>query len=295
MRTELPGITMKSPLMPASGTFGFGQGYANQYDLNTLGALVTKSTTFDPRVGNQGTIYAEGPSSTLNAVGLKNPGVAHVLAHELPWLASHYPDLPIIASIAGETTAEYVAVATQLSQAPNVAALELNISCPNVDRGGLSFGVDPAIAQAVTAAVVQASLVPVYVKLTPNVTDITVIAQAVAAGGASAIALINTLVGMRFDAKTGQPVITRGTGGISGPALLPLALHMVYQVHQAVDLPIIGMGGVSSGADVLEMQAAGATAVAIGSANYYRQQAIPNILAEYQEITEDHHAANYRA
>ena len=286
MAIQLPGLTMKNPFMPASGTFGFGEGYAKQYDLNLLGALVTKSTTLMPRIGNQGKIYADGPSSTLNAVGLKSPGAEVVLHEKLPWLASHYPDLPIIASIAGADVAEYTAVAKKLSAAPNVKALEVNISCPNVDQGGMAFGTDPSVAAAVTKAVKEASSVPIFVKLTPNVTDITTIAKAVEAAGADGISLINTFVGMRLDIQTGEPILTNVTGGVSGPALFPMALHMVYQVAHTVHIPIIGMGGVSSGHDVAEMLAAGAKAVAIGSANYYQEQAIPKIAAEFARIQE---------
>ena len=286
MAIQLPGLTMKNPFMPASGTFGFGEGYAKQYDLNLLGALVTKSTTLMPRIGNQGKIYADGPSSTLNAVGLKNPGAEVVLHEKLPWLASHYPDLPIIASIAGADVAEYAAVAKKLSAAPNVKALEVNISCPNVDQGGMAFGTDPSVAAAVTQAVKAASSVPIFVKLTPNVTDITTIAKAVEAAGADGISLINTFVGMRLDIQTGEPILTNVTGGVSGPALFPMALQMVYQVAHAVHIPIIGMGGVSSGHNAAEMLAAGAKAVAIGSANYYQEQAIPKIAAEFARIQE---------
>ena len=286
MAIQLPGLTMKNPFMPASGTFGFGEGYAKQYDLNLLGALVTKSTTLMPRIGNQGKIYADGPSSTLNAVGLKNPGGEVVLHEKLPWLASHYPDLPIIASIAGADVAEYAAVAQKLSAAPNVKALEVNISCPNVDQGGMAFGTDPSVAAAVTQAVKAVSSVPIFVKLTPNVTDITTIAKAVEAAGADGISLINTFVGMRLDIQTGEPILTNVTGGVSGPALFPMALQMVYQVAHAVHIPIIGMGGVSSGHDAAEMLAAGAKAVAIGSANYYQEQAIPKIAAEFARIQE---------
>ena len=286
MAIQLPGLTMKNPFMPASGTFGFGEGYAKQYDLNLLGALVTKSTTLMPRIGNQGKIYADGPSSTLNAVGLKNPGAEVVLHEKLPWLASHYPDLPIIASIAGADVAEYAAVAKKLSAAPNVKALEVNISCPNVDQGGMAFGTDPSVAAAVTQAVKAVSSVPIFVKLTPNVTDITTIAKAVEAAGADGISLINTFVGMRLDIQTGEPILTNVTGGVSGPALFPMALQMVYQVAHAVHIPIIGMGGVSSGHNAAEMLAAGAKAVAIGSANYYQEQAIPKIAAEFARIQE---------
>lgn len=286
MAIQLPGLTMKNPFMPASGTFGFGEGYAKQYDLNLLGALVTKSTTLMPRIGNQGNIYADGPSSTLNAVGLKNPGADVVLHEKLPWLGSHYPDLPIIASIAGADVAEYAAVAKKLSAAANVKALEVNISCPNVDQGGMAFGTDPSVAATVTKAVKAASSVPIFVKLTPNVTDITTIAKAVEAAGADGISLINTFVGMRLDIQTGEPILTNVTGGVSGPALFPMALQMVYQVAHGVHIPIIGMGGVSSGHDAAEMLAAGAKAIAIGSANYYQEQAIPKIAAEFARIQE---------
>ena len=234
MAIQLPGFTMKNPLMPASGTFGFGEGYAKEYDLNLLGALVTKSTTLAPRIGNQGTIFADGPDSTLNAVGLKNPGSDVVLHEKLPWLATQYPDLPIIASIAGVDVAEYAAVAKKLSAAPNVKALEVNISCPNVKQGGMAFGTDPEVAAAVTRAVKAASSVPIFVKLTPNVTDITAIAKAVEQAGADGLSLINTFVGMRLDIATGKPLLDNVTGGVSGPALLPMALHMVYQVAHAV-------------------------------------------------------------
>ena len=286
MAIQLPGFTMKNPLMPASGTFGFGEGYAKEYDLNLLGALVTKSTTLAPRIGNQGTIFSDGPDSTLNAVGLKNPGSDVVLHEKLPWLATQYPDLPIIASIAGVDVAEYAAVAKKMSAAPNVKALEVNISCPNVKQGGMAFGTDPEVAAAVTRAVKAASSVPIFVKLTPNVTDITAIAKAVEQAGADGLSLINTFVGMRLDIATGKPLLDNVTGGVSGPAVLPMALHMVYQVAHAVRVPLIGMGGISSGHDAAEMLAAGATALAVGSANYYQKRAIPKIAAELAAIQE---------
>lgn len=277
---HLPGLTMKNPLMPASGTFGYGQGYTKQYDLNQLGALVTKSTTLAPKTGNSGTIYADGPASTLNAVGLTNPGMQAVIDDKLPWLATHYPELPIIVSIAGESVAEYQQLAQTISQQPHVAAIEVNISCPNVERGGMSFGIDPEQAERVTRAVKRVSKVPIYVKLSPNVTSLVTIAQAVIAGGADGLSMINTLMAMRFDLKTGEPILNHVTGGLSGPAILPIALNAVYQVRQMTDLPIIGMGGVNSGQDAYEMMLAGADAVAVGSANYYRERAIPAIAEE---------------
>lgn len=237
----LPGLELKNPIMPASGCFGFGKEYGNLYDLSQLGAIMIKATTLETRYGNATPRVAETASGMLNAIGLQNPGLHGVLENELPWLEQF--DVPIIANVAGSETADYVEVAKEISKAPNVHALELNISCPNVKCGGITFGTDPEIAKELTAAVKAVSSVPVYVKLSPNVADIKSMAIAVEAGGADGITMINTLVGMRLDEKTGKPVIANKTGGLSGPAVKPVAIRMVYEVSQVVNIPIIGMGG----------------------------------------------------
>lgn len=238
---QLPGLDLKNPIMPASGCFGFGREFAELYDLSKLGAIMIKATTVEPRLGNPTPRVAETPAGMLNAIGLQNPGLDKVMAEELPWLERF--DVPIIANVAGSTTEDYVEVARRISTAPNVKALELNISCPNVKQGGITFGTDPVVARELVEQVKAVSKVPVYVKLSPNVTDIVEMAHAVEVGGADGITLINTLIGMRLDEKTGKPVIANGTGGLSGPAVKPIAIRMVYEVYKAVDIPIIGMGG----------------------------------------------------
>lgn len=281
LSVKLPGLNLKNPIMPASGCFAFGDNrYAEMFDLNELGAIIIKAATLEPRVGNPMPRIAEVPGGVLNAVGLQNPGVEVILKEKLPQLKAKYPNLPIIANVAGTQEADYVETARRLSDSGMVDALELNISCPNVKHGGMQFGTDPASAQALTAAVKKVSSIPVYVKLSPNVTDIVAIAQAVAAGGADGLSMINTLLGMRLDLKTRQPVLANGTGGLSGPAIKPVAVRMIYQVSQKVDLPIIAMGGVSSAADVLEMFLAGASAVAIGTAIFHDPLVFPNVIAD---------------
>jgi len=265
---QLPGLDLKNPIIPASGTAAYGQGLAQQFDLNDLGALVIKSTTLEPRNGNPKPNVTETPAGWMNAIGLTNPGIEAVMADRLPWLATHYPDLPIIGSVAGSTFAEYVAVAQRLTQAPNVHALEVNISCPNVAAGGLAFGTDPELVQDLVAQVVAVATKPVYVKLTPNVTDITVIAQAAVAGGASGLTMINTLTGLQLDLATRQPTLSNGTGGLSGAAIHPLAVRMVHQVRAVTDVPIIGVGGVMRPEDAIEFFLAGANAVQVGAATY---------------------------
>lgn len=237
-----------------------------------------KATTLEPRFGNPTPRVAETPSGMLNAIGLQNPGLEKVMKEELPWLAQF--DVPIIANIAGSTMEEYVEVAKHISQAPNVCALELNISCPNVKKGGIAFGTVPEIAAELTKLVKEVSKVPVYVKLSPNVTDIVGMAKAVEAAGADGLTMINTLLGMRIDVKTGRPILANGTGGLSGPAIKPIAIRMIYEVSQAVSLPIIGMGGIQSAEDVVEFFYAGASAVAIGTANFIDPFVCPNIIAE---------------
>lgn len=278
---ELPGLTLKNPIMPASGCFGFGQEYAQLYDLAKLGAIMIKATTEEPRRGNPTPRVAETSAGMLNAIGLQNPGLEHVMNHELKWLEQH--DVPIIANVAGSETADYVAVAKCISTAPNVQALELNISCPNVKCGGIQFGTDPKTAQELTAAVKAVSQVPVYVKLSPNVTSIVDLAQAVEAGGADGITMINTLVGMRLNERTGKPVIANGTGGLSGPAVKPVAIRMVYEVYKAVNIPIIGMGGVTEAQDVIDFMSAGASAVAVGTANFVDHFVCPTIIEALPE------------
>ncbi len=278
LAVELPGLTLKNPIMPASGCFGFGQEYGKMYDLSELGAIMIKATTLEPRLGNPTPRVAETPSGMLNAIGLQNPGLEHVMANELPWLEKF--DVPIITNVAGSETADYVEVARVISTASNVHALELNISCPNVKEGGITFGTDPVVAEELTRAVKAVSSVPVYVKLSPNVTDVKEIALAVERGGADGITMINTLLGMRLDEKTGKPIIANVTGGLSGPAVKPVALKMIYEVSQIVNIPIIGMGGVMNAQDVIDMMSAGASAVAVGTANFVDPFVCPNIIKE---------------
>ena len=278
LATLLPGLSLKNPIMPASGCFGFGKEYAKLYDLSQLGAIMIKATTPETRLGNPTPRVAETPSGMLNAIGLQNPGLKKVLENELTWLEQY--EVPIIANVAGYTTEDYVTVAEAISQAPNVHALELNISCPNVKQGGITFGTDPFIAEELTKAVKAVSAVPVYVKLSPNVTDIGEIAKAVEAGGADGITMINTLLGLRLDTKTGRPVIANVTGGLSGPAIKPVALRMVYDVAPKVSIPIIGMGGITNIDDVVDFLSAGASAVAIGTANFVDPFICPNLIEQ---------------
>lgn len=279
LTVNLAGVTFKNPVMPASGTAAYGQQMAQQLDLSALGGLVIKSTTAEPKAGNPRPTTAETTAGWLNAIGLKNPGIDNVLADKLPWLATHYPDLPIIGSVAGASFDEYVAVARKMASAPNVKLLEINISCPNVDHGGLAFGTDPATVRALTKAIVAAVDKPVFMKLTPNVTDIVPIALAAEAGGAAGLTMINTLTGMGIDLATRQPILAHGTGGLSGKAIHPLAVRMILDVRQHTKLPIIGVGGVFTPADVLEFYLAGANAVQVGAATYGHPTACTDIIA----------------
>ncbi len=266
LRVQMPGLDLKNPIMPASGCFGFGKEYAQLYDLSKLGSIMIKATTAEMRLGNPTPRVAETSSGMLNAIGLQNPGLEKVVGEELPWLDQF--DVPIIANVAGSLAEDYVEVARTISKAPNVHALELNISCPNVKQGGITFGTDPNVAKELTRMVKDVSDVPVYVKLSPNVTDVVQLAKAVEEGGADGITMINTLLGMRLDPKTGRPVIANITGGLSGPAIKPVALRMVYEVRRHTNLPIIGMGGVAEVDDVIDFLSAGANAVAVGTANF---------------------------
>jgi len=263
---RLGGVTLKNPIIPASGCFGFGREFAELYDLNCLGSIAVKGTTVDPRFGNPGVRIAETASGMLNAVGLQNPGLDAVVSGELSELAKHF-DGPILANISGFSVDEYVRCAEVMDKVPNVGILEVNVSCPNVHGGGMAFGTDPKCAAEVTKAVKAATGKPVYIKLSPNVTDIASIARACEDAGADGLCLINTLLAMRIDLKTKKPLLGNTFGGLSGPAVFPVALRMVWQVYEAVKIPIIGMGGISSAEDVLEMMLAGAAAVEIGAAN----------------------------
>lgn len=282
---SLPGLDLKNPIIPASGCFGFGQEYADYYDLNQLGSIMIKATTRYPRYGNATPRVAETPAGMLNAIGLQNPGVDAVLSEKLPWLEHHFPDLPIIANVAGFSNEEYAYVSGKISKGPNVKAIELNISCPNVDHGnnGLLIGQVPELAYDAVKAAVEASSVPVYVKLTPSVADISLLAKAAEDAGASGLTMINTLVGMRFNLKTRQPILANGTGGMSGPAVFPVALKLIRQVAQMTKLPIIGMGGVDSADKALEMMIAGASAIGVGTANFTDPFACPTIIKDLPE------------
>jgi dihydroorotate dehydrogenase (NAD+) catalytic subunit len=284
LSVELPGLSLKNPVMPASGCFGFGKEYSEFYDLSLLGAIMIKATTLEPRFGNPTPRVAETSAGMLNAIGLQNPGLKNVIANELSWL-SHF-DVPIIANVAGSLEEDYIAVAKEISKSPNVHALELNISCPNVKTGGIAFGTIPEVAKQLTKKVKDVSEVPVYVKLSPNVTNIVEMAKAVEDGGADGLTMINTLVGMRLDLKTAKPILANKTGGLSGPAIKPVAIRMIYEVSQAVNLPIIGMGGIESAADVIEFFYAGASAVAVGTANFVDPFVCPNIIEELPELLE---------
>ncbi|HLU21966.1 MAG TPA: dihydroorotate dehydrogenase [Bacillaceae bacterium] len=278
LQVELPGLSLKNPVMPASGCFGFGKEFSKLYDLNKLGAIMIKATTEEARYGNPTPRVAETPAGMLNAIGLQNPGLEGVLTNELPWLEQF--DVPIIANVAGSETEDYVEVAKKISLAPNVKALELNISCPNVKKGGIAFGTIPEVAQELTKRVKEVSAVPVYVKLSPNVADIVGMAQAVEAGGADGITMINTLLGMRIDIKSGKPILANKSGGLSGPAIKPVAIRMIYEVSQKVNIPIIGMGGIESVDDIIEYYYAGASAVAIGTLNFTDPFICPRLIEE---------------
>lgn len=262
----LSGLALSNPVIPASGTFGYGYEFAEWYDINLLGSFSFKGTTKEPRFGNPTPRIAECENGLINAVGLQNPGVEKVISEELPKLAKCFSK-PVIANVSGFSVEEYRYTCAKLDKEEQVGLLEVNVSCPNVHGGGMSFGTSPESAATVTRAVKEVTKKPVYIKLSPNVTDIVSIAKACEDAGADGISLINTLLGMRIDLKTKKPVIVNKMGGFSGPAIKPIALRMVYQVYEAVNIPIIGMGGVSSAEDVLEFMLAGATVVEVGAAN----------------------------
>ena len=278
MSVNLCGIQLDNPIIPASGTFGYGYEFAQFYDINCLGTFSFKGTTLEPRFGNPTPRIAECPDGMLNAVGLQNPGVDKVIAEELPKLKPVFHK-PVMANVSGFSLDEYTEVCRRLDTQDQIGWFELNISCPNVSGGGMHFGTDPESAAAVTKAVKAVTTKPVIVKLSPNVTDITEIAVACEQAGADGISLINTLLGMRINLQRRCPLLANTTGGFSGPAVFPVALRMVYQVADAVSVPIVGIGGVSSADDVLEMMMAGATAVEVGTANLVNPYACRDIIA----------------
>ena len=277
LSVDLCGIELDNPVIPASGTFGYGYEFAELYDINCLGTFSFKGTTADPRFGNPTPRIAESAAGIINAIGLQNPGVDAVVEQELPRLKKCFHK-PVMANISGFSVEEYVHVSRMLDREDQVGWLEVNISCPNVHGGGMSFGTDPGAAAEVTAAVKAATKKPVIMKLSPNVTDIVAVARACEEAGADGLSLINTLMAMRIDLKTRRPVLANVTGGLSGPAVFPLALRMVWQVSRAVEIPVVGLGGVSSAEDVLEMLLAGACAVQVGAANLRDPYACKQIL-----------------
>ena len=286
-KTVLCGIELDNPVIPASGTFGFGQEFHQFYDINILGSFSFKGTTREARFGNPTPRIAECPSGMLNAVGLQNPGVDHVIAHELPELRKIFHK-PVMANISGFSVDEYVEVCEKLDKEDGIGWLEVNISCPNVHGGGMSFGTDPKAAGEVTKAVRAVTKHPIIIKLSPNVTDIVFIAKACEDNGADSVSLINTLMGMRLNLRTRKPIITNVTGGYSGPAVFPVAVRMVYQVSKAVGIPVVGLGGISTAKDVIEMMMAGATAVQVGAANLVDPFACKTIIEDLPRVMEEY-------
>ena len=293
LSVSLCGIELANPIIPASGTFGYGHEFSQFYDLDLLGTFSMKGTTLSPRFGNPTPRIAEAPAGMLNAVGLQNPGVDAVIAEELPRLKEVFHK-PVMANISGFSVEEYTTVCARFDAEPQVGWLEVNISCPNVHGGGMSFGTDPKAAEEVTRAVKAVTTKPVIVKLSPNVTDIVSIAKACEDAGADGLSLINTLLSLRIDLKTRKPILANTTGGLSGPAVFPLALRMVWQMSQAVKIPVIGLGGVSSAEDAAEMMLAGATAVQVGAANLRDPFACPKIIEALPAVLDRMGAENIR-
>ena len=279
LSVTLSGVKLDNPIIPASGTYGFGQEFLPYYDINILGSLSFKGTTAESRFGNPTPRIAECPNGMLNSVGLQNPGVDHVIEHELPALRKVFHK-PIVANISGFSIDEYVECVSKLTKEDQVEILEVNISCPNVHGGGMAFGTSPEAAASVTRAVKQVATKPVYIKLSPNVTDIVSIAKACEEAGADGLSLINTLLGMRIDLNRRKPILANVMGGYSGPGIFPVAVRMVYQVTGAVNIPVIGMGGISTARDVIEMMMAGAKAVQVGAANLVNPYACKEIIEQ---------------
>ena len=293
IKTSLCGIELDNPLIPASGTFGFGYEFNEIYDINCLGTFSFKGTTLEPRFGNPTPRIAECERGMINSVGLQNPGVDKVISEELPKLKACFHK-PVMANVSGFSIEEYVETVRKLDKEDIIGWFEINISCPNVHGGGMSFGVSPENAGAVTKAVKAVTNKPVIIKLSPNVTDIVAIAKACEENGADGISLINTLLGMKIDLKTKKPVVANKMGGFSGPAIKPVAIRMVYQVYEAVKIPIIGGGGVSTAEDVIEMMLAGASAVQIGAANLVDPMVCPNIIKELPQVMEKYGITNLK-
>ena len=287
LSVDLCGITLDNPIIPASGTFGFGYEFAEIYDINILGTFSFKGTTKEPRFGNPTPRIAECTSGMINAVGLQNPGIDKVISEELPKLKRCF-NKPVMANIGGFSIDEYIENVEKISEEEQVGWIELNISCPNVHSGGVNFGTDAKSAAEVVRAVRPVAKKPLIVKLTPNVTDIVEIAKACEAQGADAISLINTMLGMRIDLKTKKPIIKNIMGGFSGPAIFPVALRMVYQVANAVSVPVVGIGGVSKAEDVIEMMLAGASAVEVGTANLINPRACLNIINDLERVMDEY-------
>ena len=293
LTVSLCGIELDNPVIPASGTFGYGYEFAEYYDINELGTFSFKGTTAAPRFGNETPRIAETPAGMLNAVGLQNPGVDRVKSEELPKLKAVFSK-PVMANVSGFSVGEYVEVVEKLDEEEQIGWFEINISCPNVHGGGMSFGTDPNAAAEVTRAVRRATGKPIILKLSPNVTDIAGIARAVEAAGADGVSLINTLLGMRIDLAKRRPLLGNVTGGLSGPAVFPVALRMVWQVARAVKIPVVGMGGVSRAEDVIEMMLAGATAVEVGAANLIDPFACRNIIRDLPAVMERYGIKNLK-
>ena len=284
-KVTLSGVELSNPIIPASGTFGFGYEFAELYDINVLGSFSFKGTTKDPRFGNPTPRIAECSEGMINSVGLQNPGIEKVISEELPKLKKCF-NKPVVANISGFSIEEYAYCCEKIDKEEQVGIIEVNVSCPNVHNGGMSFGTDPKCAADVTRAVKAVTTKPVYIKLSPNVTDIVSIAKACEEAGADGISLINTLMGMRIDLKTKKPVIANKMGGFSGRAIFPVAVRMVYQVYEAVNIPIIGMGGVASAEDVIEIMLAGATGVQVGAENLINPYASKQIVEDLPRVME---------
>jgi len=283
---DIAGIIMKNPVMVASGTFGFGKEYAEYFDLNKLGAIITKSITMKPREGNPAPRIVETPAGMLNSIGLQNEGIDYFIKNHLPFLAKY--ETPLIVNIAGESPEECVELATILSRESSVKGIEVNISCPNVKKGGMAFGIDAMLTEEIISSVKKATKLPVIAKLSPNVTDISSIAKAAVNAGAGAISLVNTFLAMAIDLETGKSRLGSLTGGLSGPAIKPIAIRMVYEVSRAVKVPVIGIGGIMTGEDAVEFMLAGATAVQVGTANFVNVDAPLRVIKGIEEYVSRH-------